>query len=178
MAEDQRFAARRPDVLVYETPPLEGEATLSGPIGVELHVKISTTDADFVVKVIDVFPDSAVDPEPNPRGVRLAGAQMLIRGDIMRGKFRTGYGTPQPFVPGEAAVVSFQLPDINHTLRPGHRLMVQVQSTWFPLADRNPQTFVDIGKATEADFKPSHIHILRSKTHASSIRVNVSRGRL
>lgn len=178
MTEDQRFAARRPDVLVYATEVLTESLTLAGPIDAELQVTISGTDADFVVKIIDVLPENAQDPEPNPKGVRMGGYQSLVRAEVMRGRFRSGFDKPTPFTPGEPAVVKFRLPDILHTFRTGHRLMVQVQSSWFPLVDRNPQTFVDIGKATEADFKPATIQILRGKARASSLTVGVLRGAL
>lgn len=102
--------------------------TLVGPIEVHLYVSTTGTDADWVVKVIDVYPDDADD---------LSGYQMLVRG-----KFREGFEEPKPFVPDEVTRVNFTLPDVNHTFRRGHRIMLQIQSSWFPMFDRNPQTFV------------------------------------
>jgi len=148
MVEDQRFAARRPDVLVYQTDVLTEAVTLVGPIHAELHVSTSGTDSDWVVKLIDVYPDESGHPNHSTTG----GYQQLVRGDVMRGKFRRSFETPIPFVPGEPAVVPFVLQDVYHTFRAGHRIMVQVQSSWFPLVDRNPQTFVDIYHAKPADF--------------------------
>ena len=136
MIEDQRFASRRGDVLTYRTAPVSDEWTLAGPIDVELQVNLSSADADFVVKVIDVWPDDARDPEPNPKGVRMAGYQQLVRAEVMRGRFRDSFEQPKPFTPGTPAVVKFRLPDVLHTWRAGHRLMVQVQSSWFPQIGR------------------------------------------
>ena len=178
MSDDQRFAARRPDVLVYSTGDLDGDVTLAGPIEASLWVSTTGTDADFVVKVIDVWPADAADPEPNPTNVHLAGYQQLIRAEVMRGKFRSSFERPEPFKPNEPALVKFTLPDVCHTFRPGHRIMVQVQSSWFPLVDRNPQTFVDIHKATEADFRPATHRVFRTKDKPSSIKVTLQRGAL
>ncbi len=173
MVEDQRFASRRPDVLVYQTEPLKEDLTLSGPIQVELHASTTGTDSDWVVKMIDVYPDDFPDPEPNPSGLRMGGYQQLVRGDVMRGKFRNGFETPEPFRPGEPTVVPFTIPDSYHTFRAGHRLMVQVQSSWFPLVDRNPQTFVDIYKAKASDFRKATQRIYRGPEHASRLQFRV-----
>ncbi|MFO0877286.1 MAG: CocE/NonD family hydrolase [Gemmataceae bacterium] len=173
MTADQRFASQRPDVLVYRTAPLEQDVTLAGPIEVELFVSTTGTDADFVVKVIDVFPDDHPDPKNNPTGVKMGGYQKLVRGDVMRGKFRDSFEKPQPFVPGKVTPVRFTLPDIYHTFRPGHRIMVQVQSSWFPLVDRNPQTFVDIYTAGAGDFRKATHRIHRTAEHPSRISVRV-----
>jgi putative CocE/NonD family hydrolase len=173
MTADQRFAASRPDVLVYQTDPLKTDLTIGGPIEVELFVSTTGTDADWVVKVIDVYPDDHPDPDPNPREVRMGGYQQLVRGDVFRGKFRNSFEKPEPFEPGKVAKVKFALPDVLHTLRPGHRLMVQVQSTWFPLVDRNPQTFCDIYTASEADFKKQMHRVYRDSEHPSKITVRV-----
>jgi putative CocE/NonD family hydrolase len=158
---DQRFAARRPDVLVYETEPLKSDWIVAGPVDIELVVSTTGADADWIVKVIDVYPDDLPDPEPNPAGVKLGGYQQLVRGDVFRGKFRNGFDKPEPFKPGEPVTVKFSLPDICHAFRPGHRLMVQVQSTWFPLVDRNPQTFVDIYSAKPEDFQKATHRVYR-----------------
>jgi len=153
MVEDQRFAARRPDVLVYQTDVLEQDWTLAGPIQVDLRVSTSGTDCDWIVKLVDVYPDDYPDRNPNPTGVRMGGYQQLVRGDVMRGKFRNGFEKPEPFVPDQPTAVKFTLQDVCHSFRAGHRAMIQVQSTWFPLVDRNPQTFVDIYTAKETDFR-------------------------
>jgi putative CocE/NonD family hydrolase len=173
MTADQRFASQRPDVLVYKTQELSEDLTLAGPIEVELHVSTTGTDADWVVKVIDVYPDDYPDPDPNPTGVRMGGYQQLIRGEPFRGKFRNSFEKPEPFKPGEVTKIKFTLPDVYHTLRPGHRLMVQVQSTWFPLVDRNPQTFCDIYKADASDFKKQTHRVYRDSEHPSRITVGV-----
>ncbi len=178
MIEDQRFAARRPDVLVYATEPLTEDVALAGPLSAELFVTTTGTDSDFVVKLVDVYPDDAPDPEPNPQAVHMAGYQELIRGEVFRGKYRNGFDKPEPFRPGEAARIAFTLPDVCHAFRTGHRLMVQVQSTWFPLVDRNPQTFVDIYSAKESDFHVATQRVLRSEAHPSSITVRIVRGTL
>lgn len=173
MVGDQRHASRRPDVLTYKTPVLDEDTTIAGPIKVTLHVATDGTDSDWVVKLIDVYPDDYPDPSPNPSGVHMGGFQQLVRGDVMRGKFRKGFDSPEPFKPGEPTEVSFTLPDTYHTFRPGHRLMVQVQSSWFPLIDRNPQTFVDIYQAKPEDFKKATQRVYRSKTKPSRLEVLV-----
>ena len=267
MAEDQRFASYRPDVLTFRSEPLTDTLTLGGPVDVELEVAISTTDADFVVKLIDVYPDGfsyvqefggpmgggapgqqggpgqqgarqgapgagnqpgqAAAPGGNAPGAsgpgampagnapnggnpgampggnnrnggnpgampgganRSAGAQptgttvtlpdrsypmggyqMLVRGDIMRGKYRESFETPIPFRPGEVTTVRYRLPDVAHRFLPGHRVMIQVQSSWFPLADRNPQTFTNIYLAKPEDFVSSEIHVHHERDHASRV---------
>jgi uncharacterized protein len=177
MTADQRFAAQRPDVLVYETPPLDGDVTIAGPIDVTLHVSTTGTDADFVVKLVDVYPGDFPSPEL-PRGapgypVRMGGYQQLVRGEPFRGKFRNSFEKPEPFVPGQPATIRFTMPDAYHTFRRGHRIMVQIQSSWFPFIDRNPQTFVDIPKATEADFVKQTHRVYRSAARSSSLTVRV-----
>jgi putative CocE/NonD family hydrolase len=173
MTADQRFAARRTDVLTYAAPALEEDVTVAGPIQVELYVSTTGTDSDWVVKLIDVYPDDYPDPDPNPTGVHLGGYQQLVRGDVMRGKFRNSYEKPEPFEPGKPTRVAFKLQDIYHTFRPGHRIMVQVQSSWFPLADRNPQTFVDIYKASEADFRKATQRVYRTNEFPSKVTLLV-----
>lgn len=175
MTDDQRFASRRPDVLTFETDPLEEDLTLAGPVVANLKVSISGTDADFVVKVIDVFPDDFKYPGTVQQAGRsgaaypMNGYQMLVRGEIMRGKFRNSFETPAPFKPGKIETVKFELPDIAHTFKKGHRLMIQVQSSWFPLADRNPQQFMNIYEATEKDFQKATIRIFHDAVNASAI---------
>ncbi|WP_109698518.1 CocE/NonD family hydrolase [Chitinophaga deserti] len=178
MTDDQRFAARRPDVLVFQTDTLTEDLTLAGPVIADLLVSLTTTDADFVVKVIDVFPDGfsyggAAAPTAHSRYISstypMGGYQMLVRGEVMRGKYRENFAQPVPFVPGKVTPVKFTLPDVAHTFKKGHRLMIQIQSSWFPLADRNPQIFTDIYKAKPEDFTPSDISIWHNNTHASRI---------
>jgi putative CocE/NonD family hydrolase len=173
MTADQRFASRRTDVLTYQTPPLDDDLTVAGPIDVELHVSTTGTDSDWIVKLIDVYPDDYPDPNPNPAGVRKGGYQQLVRGDAMRGKFRNSYARPEPFEPGRPTRVKFRMQDVYHTFRPGHRVMVQVQSSWFPLADRNPQTFVDIYSAKESDFRKATQRVYRSAELPSRVTVLV-----
>lgn len=157
MTEDQRFAATRPDVLVYQTAPLESDVRTLGPVKVQLYVSSTATDADFVVKLIDVYPGDApaLRPQPTPRpanAVPMGGYQQLVRGEPFRAKFRRSLEKPEPLTPGKVETIEFEMPDIAHTFRPGHKIMVQVQSSWFPLVDRNPQKFMDIARATDADF--------------------------
>jgi len=173
MVEDQRFAARRPDVLVYQSEVLEEDFAVAGPIQVELYVSTSGTDCDWIVKLIDVYPDDYPDPSPNPASVRMGGYQQLVRGDVMRGKFRNSFEKPEPFTPNQPTPVRFRLQDVCHSFRAGHRIMVQVQSTWFPLVDRNPQTFVDIYTAKESDFRKSVQRVYRSGELASRLTVRV-----
>ena len=140
----------------------------------ELHVSTTGTDADWVVKLIDVYPGDFPDPKPNPTEVRMGGYQRLVRGDVMRGKFRDSFERPEPFEPGEVTRVKFTMPDTLHTFRSGHRVMVQVQSSWFPLIDRNPQQFVpNIFLAKESDFQQATQRIFRSGKQASHIALPV-----
>jgi uncharacterized protein len=173
MVEDQRFAARRPDVLSYRTGPLAEDVTVAGPIRAELVVSTTGTDADWVVKLIDVYPDDHPDPEPNPSGVRMGGYQQLVRGDVMRGKFRNSFEEPEPFTPGEPTAMAFSLQDVDHTFRAGHRIMVQVQSSWFPLVDRNPQRFVDIYNASPSDFVKATHRVYRSSGRPSRLTMPI-----
>jgi uncharacterized protein len=172
MVQDQRVASRRPDVLVYEGPPLKEKFTISGPIDARIFVSTTGTDSDWIVKLIDVYPDDyrGTDTE-RASAARLGGYQQLVRGDVMRGKFRNALDKPEPFVPGEPTPVSFRLPDVEHTFQPGHKIMVQIQSSWFPLIDRNPQKFVDIYSATESDFQKATQRIYRSSKMPSHIEV-------
>ena len=171
MTEDQRFAGWRPDVLVYQTEPLEEDLTLAGPITADLWVTTTGTDADWVVKVIDVLPaeEFTRGAESNP-----GGRQQLVRGEVFRGRFRESYETPKPFTPNEPTAVKFELWDVLHTFKRGHRLMVQVQSTWFPFIDRNPQTYVDnIFEAEEDDFVKAEHGVLRRDSRGSRLQVTV-----
>jgi putative CocE/NonD family hydrolase len=173
MVADQRFAARRPDVLVYETEVLSEDTTINGPIQAELRVSTTGTDADWIVKLIDVYPNDYPDPEPNPSGVRMGGYQQLVRGDVMRGKFRNSLEKPEAFTPSEPTSVKLTLQDTCHTFRTGHRIMVQIQSSWFPLVDRNPQSFVDINHASAKDFRKATQRVYRCKELPSHLRVLV-----
>ena len=173
MVEDQRFASTRTDVLTYQTEELAGDVTLAGPITASLFVSTTGSDSDFVVKLIDVYPEDYPNPDPNPRGVRMAGYQQLIRGEAMRGRFRNSFSKPVPFVPGKTENVEWVMPDIDHCFRKGHRIMVQVQSSWFPLVDRNPQKFVDIPNAKPSDFVKATERVYRSAPAASCVKVYV-----
>jgi putative CocE/NonD family hydrolase len=159
MALDQRFGAKRPDVLVYQTEPLAEDLTIAGSIKPNLFVSTTGTDGDWIVKVIDVYPDS--------------GFQELVRGDVMRAKFRNSYARPEPMVPGKTTKVAFGMDDVLHTFKKGHRVMIQVQSSWFPLVDRNPQTFVDIYHAKPSDFQKATQRVYRSGAQASGIELQV-----
>ena len=182
MASDQRFASRRTDVLVYQTEPLEEDVTLAGPVSPKLHVSTSGTDSDWVVKLIDVYPPEYPEAEPAKRKREtdvpppvdsMSGYQQLVRGEPMRGKFRHSFEKPLAFTPGKVEEVDFSMPDVNHTFRRGHRIMLQVQSSWFPLVDRNPQTFVDIPNAKPSDFRKATERVYRSAGEASGVEVEV-----
>jgi uncharacterized protein len=177
MAEDQRFAARRPDVLVYQTEPLEKDLTLAGPLEAELWVSTTGTDADWVVKLIDVNPGRVpgFTEEDARAGKKDRGHQQtLVRGEPFRGRFRESYSEPKPFKPGEVTRVRFTINDVFHTFKRGHRVMIQVQSSWFPFIDRNPQTFVpNIFEAREEDFVRASHRVYRSAAHPSSVKVGV-----
>jgi putative CocE/NonD family hydrolase len=170
---DQRFASARPDVLVYETEPLEEDLTFAGPLRTTLYVSTTGTDADWVVKLVDVYAGDFPDPSPNPAHVAMGGYQQLVRGDVFRGKFRNSFEKPEPFEPGRVTKIEFTMPDILHTFRRGHRVMVQVQSSWFPLVDRNPQTFVNIPTARPEDFRKATQRIYRAGNTASSLTVEL-----
>jgi uncharacterized protein len=173
MSYDQRFASRRSDVLVYQTEPLDHDVTIAGPIAPSLRVSTSGTDSDFDVKLIDVYPNDFPDPQPNPKNVHMGGYQRLVRGEPFRGKFRNGMDKPEAFQPNTPAKIEYVMPDVCHTFRPGHRIMVQIQSSWFPLTDRNPQTFVDIPNAKLADFRKATERVYRGGADGSAIRVYV-----
>ena len=180
MTDDQRFASKRPDVLVFQTDPLEDDLTFAGPIKALLHVSTTGTDSDFVVKLVDVYPDAYPEQEV-PAGNKpfgyvmpMSGYQQLVRGEPFRGRFRNGFDKPEAFEPGKPAKIDFELPDIYHTFRRGHRVMVQIQSSWFPLTDRNPQKFVpSIPNAKASDFQKATQRVYRSRTAPSSITVQV-----
>ncbi len=180
MTADQRFAGRRTDVLVFQTEPLKADLTVVGPPQPELFVATTGTDADWVVKLIDVYPDDFKNPDfkeegrpwertPNPMG----GYQQLVRGEVMRGKYRDSLSAPAPFAPGQPTRVAWSMNDVFHTFRKGHRVMVQVQSSWFPLMDRNPQVFLDINKAVATDYKKATHTVFHDAARPSSLGVDV-----
>jgi len=180
MVDDQRFASYRPDVLVYQTDPLEEDVTIAGPISPKL--KIASTDSDYVVKLIDVYPENAPDADDSLTGnkrildappLHMGGYQELLRGEPFRAKFRNSWEKPEALTPGKEADVDFVMPDLFHTFRKGHRIMVQVQSSWFPLVDRNPQTFTDIPYAKPEDFQKATEQIFRQQGAASGVEVLV-----
>ena len=181
MTEDQRFAAMRPDVLVFKSEPLDHDVTVMGPIQVDLKVSTSGTDSDFDVKVIDVFPNDYPDyanpvvaaPGAPPAISPMGGYQELIRGEPFRGKFRKSFEKPVPFVPNQPDRITFYMPDIAHTWRAGHRIMVQVQSSWFPLTDRNPQKFLEIPKAASSDFQKATERVYFGGADGSRIQLRV-----
>ncbi len=173
MTDDQRFAARRPDVMVYESEPLTESVTLAGPVVADLLVSTTGTDADYVVKLIDVFPDDLGDYPENDKSVPMAGYQMMVRGEVLRGRYRNSFESPEAFTPGEVTQVSFEIPAVLHTFKPGHRIMIQVQNSWFPLVDRNPQTFVNIYEAGEEDFQKATHRIYHDANRPSAVRVGI-----
>jgi uncharacterized protein len=176
MTDDQRFAERRPDVIAFRTDILSEDITVTGVVTADLLASISTTDADFVVKLIDVFPDNLSynkvdiysDKDPS-RVYPMGGYEMLVHAEIFRGRFRKSYENPEPFVPNKIEHMQFRVADVAHTFKKGHRIMVQIQSSWFPLVDRNPQTFVNIYEATEKDFQKSDIRIYHNDRNPSNI---------
>jgi len=174
MTEDQRFAATRPDVLVYKTEELEEDLTLAGPILADLFVSTTGSSADWIVKVIDVFPGELPGYDEDSGEPNLGGMQRLVRAEVLRGRFRDGFEAPKPFTPNEVTPVSFELLDVLHTFQKGHRIMIHIQSTWFPWVDRNPQSYVpNIFEAEEKDFIKATHRIYRSEQHPSRVRVGV-----
>jgi uncharacterized protein len=180
MIEDQRFASRRSDVLSYETDALGNDLTLAGPITADLFVSTTGTDADFIVKLIDVYSDKGAEKESGAQNnlqrganVKTGGFQMLVRAEVMRGKFRNSLSKPEPFTPGKPEEVRIAMNDVHYTFKAGHKIMVQVQSSWFPLIDRNPQKFVDIYHATEADFQKATHRVYHSARLSSRLKVGV-----
>ena len=173
MVEDQRFAARRPDVLVYQSDILDADVTIAGPVIASLFVSTTGTDADWVVKLIDVYPGDAQDNSPNPCNVKMGDFQMLLAGEVFRSKYRKSFENPEPMIPGEVTKIEFDLRDKYHCFRKGHRIMVQIQSTWFPVIDRNPQTFVDIYHAEESDFQKAVHSVYCSGTYPTHLKLKV-----
>jgi putative CocE/NonD family hydrolase len=169
MIHDQRVASRRPDVLVYQSEPLEQDLTVVGPIQARFVVSTTGTDSDWIIKLIDVYPND--HPGTGAGNVPLGGYQQLVRGDVMRGKYRNSLSAPEPFEPGRSTPLNFRLNDVAHTFRTGHKLMIQVQSTWFPLVDRNPQKFIDIPTAQESDFQKTTQRVYRSPERPSHLEL-------
>jgi uncharacterized protein len=192
MSQDQRFAAARPDVVVYESAPLESDLTIAGPVVPNLYVSTTGTDADWIVKLIDVYPEepagvrwgqaptrAALDAKRvhllyyAEQAARLRGFQELVRGDVIRAKFRESVEHPEAMTPGAPTHMSYTMLDVLHTFKRGHRIMVQVQSTWFPLVDRNPQQFEDIYHAADTDFHAATMHVYHTAAQPSSVIVSV-----
>jgi putative CocE/NonD family hydrolase len=180
MVADQRFASSRTDVLVYQTEPLATDLRIAGPLRATLHVSTTGTDSDWVVKLIDVYPPDFPDPDP-PRqransqrsavpAIKMGSYQQLVRGEPFRGKFRNSYSKPEPFTPGKVEKVEFEMPDVYHAFRRGHRVMIHVQSSWFPLVDRNPQKFLKISEARAEDFQKATQRVYRSGKNASGMQ--------
>ena len=159
MTAGQEFLDGRHDVLTFLSPRLENDMTVIGPIDVTLHAAISTTDADFVVKIIDVGPDGEYE--------------MMVRGDIMRGRYRNGFSSPEAFTPDKVEHITLTLPDVAHTFMAGHRIKVQIQSTWFPLFDRNPQQMIDTYTCTKDDFVPCDVKIYHDAERQSSVTLHI-----
>jgi putative CocE/NonD family hydrolase len=179
MTEDQRFASQRPDVLVYQTEPLAEDLVIAGPINVDLTASTTGSDSDFVVKLIDVYPGDYPSPPPPehqpvpPNWIKMGGYQQLVRGEPFRAKFRESFEKPEPMTPGKPTRITYSMPDVYHAFRRGHRIMVQIQSSWFPLVDRNPQKFMDIPKARKEDFRKAIQRVYRSRAYASSISISI-----
>lgn len=172
MVDDQRFASRRPDVLVYQTAAFADDLVVAGPLDVDLWVSTTGTDADFIVKLIDVFPD-------DPDAAKQPGYQMMLRSEVFRSRFHKSFEHPEPLEPGQPTRLKFELLDVMHRFQKGHRLMIQIQSTWFPLVDRNPQKFVpNIYFATPEDFQKATHRVYRSSEHPTSVRLGVLSGQM
>ena len=168
---DQRFAAARPDVLIYQTEPLDSPLTITGRLKADIFLSSTGTDADLVVKLIDVLPAGKEEGISTPQDP--AGYQRLVRAEVFRCKFRNSWEKPEALIPGKVAEVKYDLNEIAHTFKKGHRIMVQVQSSWFPLVDRNPQTFANIPTCSESDFQKATIRIYHDAAHPSSIMLPV-----
>ena len=180
MIDDQRFATARPDVITFVSDTLTDSLTLAGPIEVELQVAIGSTDADFMVKLIDVFPENYTYPEEAKKYVAdprypMSGYQLMVRGELFRGRYREGFDSPKAFTPDSITPVKYTLYDVAHTFLPGHRLMIQVQSSWFPIIDRNPQKFIDTYHCSVEDFEMRMpVKVYHQKDAASRIVVRVA----
>jgi putative CocE/NonD family hydrolase len=175
MTDDQRFASERDDVLVFQSEVLDSDVTVAGPIDAHLKVSVSGTDADWIVKLIDVYPEGGPSYPMPATGVDVRGYQQMVRSEVFRARFRDGFEKqPRPFTPGEVTDVKVPLQDVFHTFKSGHRIMIHVQSSWFPLVDRNPQTFVDnIFKAEESDFVKATHRLYHSAEHPSYVEMQI-----
>lgn len=169
MIDDQRFASSRPDVMVYQTEPLTEDITIVGPIKNFLKVSTSGTDADYVVKLIDVYPANS----PSFNNKVMDGYQMLVRGEIMAGKYRNGFEKAEPMQPDFVTAVNYSMPDVAHTFKKGHRIMIQIQNTWFPIAERNPQQFFEGYEATASDYRKATHRIFHDHNNSSYIEFSV-----
>jgi putative CocE/NonD family hydrolase len=173
MTADQRFASRRADVLTCQTEPLDHDVRIAGPVTAVLRVSTSGTDSDFIVKLIDVYPDDYSDARSNGQGAIMGGYQQMVRGEPFRGKYRRSLSQPEPFAPGSPVKIQFAMPDVLHVFRAGHRIMVQIQSSWFPMVDRNPQKFLDIPQAQASDFQKATQRVYRGGEDGSRIEMLV-----
>ncbi len=173
MVDDQRFASRRPDVKTFQTEALTEDITLTGPVLANLMVSTTGSDADYVVKLIDVYPEDTKEVSPSDKNKMMAGYQMLVRGEILRGKYRNSFEIPEAFIPSKVTEVKYALPDVGHTFKKGHRIMVQIQHSWFPLADRNPQQFMNIYEADASDFKKATHRIYHDQVNASFLSLPI-----
>jgi len=174
MTSDQRFAARRPDVITFETGVLEKDVTLAGDMLANLYVSTSGTASDWVVKVIDIYPPSTPETEHTPEGVELDNYHQLVRSEMIRGRFRESYEHPKPFEPNKVTYVDLPLQDLYHTFKKGHKIQIQIQSTWFPLIDLNPQKYVpNIFKANESDFQSAIQRVYHTPEFPSNIEVKI-----
>ncbi len=173
MVEDQRFATSRPDVLTYQTAVLAEDITVTGRLKADMFISTTGTDADIIVKLVDVLPDDEPNPSPNPKGLQMAGYQRLVRAEVFRCKFRNSYEKPEQLISGEITEVKFDINEIAHTFKKGHRIMVQVQSSWFPLVDLNPQKFTDIPTCEKSDFRKATIRLYHDAAHHSNILLPV-----
>jgi putative CocE/NonD family hydrolase len=168
LVEDQRFVQLRPDVLSWETDPLQQDVAVAGDVVAHLFASTSGTDSDWIVKLIDVY------PEDYPKDAKMGGYQLMIADEVFRARFRESFTHPKAVTPDEVTEYAIDLHTNNHAFLKGHRIMVQVQSTWFPVIDRNPQTFVEnIYKATEADYKPATQRVYRAGKYASHVTLPV-----
>lgn len=171
MVEDQRFVAERPDMLVYQSDILTRDVIIAGPILADLFFSTTGTDADWIVKLIDVYPN---DAPKNPRtDEEMANFQMLLAGEVFRAKYRNSFENPEPLEPHQITEIEFDLRDKNHCFKKGHRIMVQIQSSWFPVIDRNPQRFTDIYHADGSDFQKAVHTVYRSKQYPTHLKVHV-----
>ncbi|HKS71750.1 MAG TPA: CocE/NonD family hydrolase [Terriglobales bacterium] len=179
LVQDQRFAEHRPDVLTWETGPLRQDVVVTGDISADLYASTTGSDSDWAVKLIDVYPEDyqTVSAEDAARGAGpvLNGFELIVADDILRGRYRNGLEKPEPLTPGKVTEFKIDLHPNNHAFLKGHRIMVQVQSTWFPVYDRNPQKYVEnIYKASDSDYIKATQKIYREKDAASSIILPVA----